>query len=242
MTQLDANAQPMAGFDIESTGVSVDADRIVTAALVVVGPASFQHSWLVNPGIPIPAPATAVHGITDAQAQTGEPAFQAVDQIAEMLADTLRVGNPVVCANAPFDLTILDRECRRYMLPTLEERVGAVAPVIDVQVLDKHLDPYRKGKRTLEALCAHYGVKLDGAHDAAADTLGALRLAWRLLQDPALGQISLPELHNLQVEWRAEQQRSLRKYFAKQGRTEDAATVDEHWPYRPYRPETEPML
>lgn len=59
---------PLAAFDTETTGVDVEGDRIVSAALVIQdGPDARPRStrWLVNPGIPVPAGATAVHGLTD---------------------------------------------------------------------------------------------------------------------------------------------------------------------------------
>ena len=45
--------------------------------------------------------------------------------------------------------------------------------VIDPFVIDKHIDPYRKGKRTLTAVCEHHGVKQTDAHDATGDDLAA---------------------------------------------------------------------
>lgn len=61
--------------------------------------------------------------------------------------------------NARYDLSLLDRECRRYAVESISELLGdAPAPVIDPLVIDKHVDKYRKGKRALHALCAHYGV------------------------------------------------------------------------------------
>jgi DNA polymerase-3 subunit epsilon len=62
----------LAAFDIETTGVNPESDRIVTAAVSLLGggqPA--EHlSWLVDPGIEIPAGASSVHGITTERALT----------------------------------------------------------------------------------------------------------------------------------------------------------------------------
>ena len=63
-------------------------------------------------------------------------------------------GIPVVVYNAPYDLSLLDRECRRNGL----EPIDAPGPVIDPLVIDKAVDSYRKGKRTLEVAAAHYRV------------------------------------------------------------------------------------
>ena len=64
---------PMALFDCESTGVDPHRDRIVTAAIVEVTPGADRPSrsstWLLDPGIDIPAPAAAVHGVTTEHAR-----------------------------------------------------------------------------------------------------------------------------------------------------------------------------
>lgn len=63
---------PLAAFDTETTGVDVEEDRIVSAALVVQdGPGARPRvtRWLVNPGVPVPEGATAVHGLTDQHLQ-----------------------------------------------------------------------------------------------------------------------------------------------------------------------------
>jgi len=59
---------PLASFDTETTGVDVEHDRIVTAALVVqesAGGPVRRRDWAADPGVPIPEGATAVHGLTD---------------------------------------------------------------------------------------------------------------------------------------------------------------------------------
>ena len=57
------------------------------------------------------------------------------------------------------------------------------APVIDPLVIDKAVDRYRKGKRTLEAAAAFYGVPLDDAHDAGADAIAAGRVAQAIARE-----------------------------------------------------------
>ncbi|HRD54425.1 MAG TPA: 3'-5' exonuclease, partial [Flavobacteriales bacterium] len=59
--------RPLAFFDLETTGTRIGKDRIVQIGIVKLAPGGKRTSWqqLVNPGMPIPAEATAVHGITD---------------------------------------------------------------------------------------------------------------------------------------------------------------------------------
>ncbi|MFC1415949.1 exonuclease domain-containing protein [Streptacidiphilus cavernicola] len=227
---------PLASFDTETTGVDVEHDRIVTAALVVQdapdGPVR-RRAWVADPGLPIPAGATAVHGLTDAWARrNGRPPRVVVEEVALALAETARVGLPLVIMNAPYDLTLLDRELRRHRGSSLAS-YAASAPllVVDPRVLDKHLDRYRKGRRTLTDLCAHYGVELGTAHDAAADATAALGLVRAIggRFEARLGALSPAELHLRQAVWHAAQARGLQQWFARSGSPE---AVDTSWPLR----------
>ncbi len=173
-TWLTGNAL---AFDLETTGPDPESARIVSAHAVEVGPkgAEVKGSWLVNPGVPIPPEATAVHGITDAMAATGLAPGVAAGQIRGVLADAWFRGLAVIVMNAPFDLTVLARECVRHHLTP-----QPVGHVIDPLVIDRGLDPYRKGKRTLAALAEFYGVKQGAAHSADGDALTAARIVWRM--------------------------------------------------------------
>lgn len=225
---------PLAAYDCETTGTDVESTRIVTAAVIVRGGGREPEtlSWLVNPGMEIPAEAVAVHGITTERARAhGMDPAKAAEEISRKLASLMPDGLPLVIFNAPFDLTVLDRETRRYQLAPFGGALEGAA-VIDPFVLDKHLDPYRKGSRKLKAVCAHYGVKLDGAHDASADAIAAARVAWRIAQRyPEIAGMPLAELHELQVKARAEQAASLQEYFRRQGKSE---VVDGSWPLKPW--------
>jgi len=65
MTSVPWFASPMLGWDTETTGVDVESDRIVTAALVEVGPggASPQH-FVIDPNVEVPEAAARIHGWT----------------------------------------------------------------------------------------------------------------------------------------------------------------------------------
>ncbi|MGW1725207.1 exonuclease domain-containing protein [Streptomyces sp. NPDC002306] len=228
---------PLAGFDTETTGVDVESDRIVSAALVVQdapGARPRVRRWLVNPGVRVPAGATAVHGLTEDHLQrNGRWPAPVMYEIAEDLAEQAAAGRPLVVMNAPFDLTLLDRELRRHRASSLDRWFdSAPLRVLDPRVLDKHLDRYRKGRRTLTDLCAHYGVALDGAHDAAEDALASLEVVRALGRRFAtrLERLSPADLHALQTGWHAAQARGLQAWFARSGTEEQ---VDQSWPLRP---------
>jgi DNA polymerase-3 subunit epsilon len=231
---------PLAAFDTETTGVDVENDRIVSAAVVVQDAPGVRPRvtrWLVNPGVPVPAEATAVHGLTDEHLQgNGRWPSPVMEEIARELAEHGGRGRPLVVMNAPFDLTILDRELRRHRASSLSHWFESTPlRVLDPRVLDKHLDRYRKGRRTLTDLCAHYEVTLQGAHDAGADALAALEVVRAVGRRFAsrLERLSPAELHTLQAVWFAAQARGLQAWFARTG-TEEA--VDPAWPLRPELP------
>ncbi|MCB0831572.1 MAG: 3'-5' exonuclease [Solirubrobacterales bacterium] len=227
----------LAAFDIETTGTDIENDRIVTAAVSVVGGGedTFSRNWLVDPGVPIPAEATEVHKITNETVRReGVAAVEATEEITRLLADSLAREIPVVAFNARFDLTILDREARRHGLEPLADRVGGPDGllVIDPYVLDKHVVVKRYGRRTLGVLCEAYDVPLSEAHAADADALAAARLAWRLGKNfDELQGLDLFELHENQIQWAAEQARDLQAYFAKNGRDE---YIEGAWPVVPF--------
>ena len=59
--------RPLAVFDIESTGDSPRADRMIELAVLRINPDGTvdERTWLVNPTVRIPVESIAVHGITD---------------------------------------------------------------------------------------------------------------------------------------------------------------------------------
>lgn len=218
-------------FDLETTGIDVTGDRIVSAHVGVLdraGTVVSSRAWLADPGIDIPAGATAVHGITTERARAeGLPAASVVAEVTAELRTLFAAGTPVVAYNAPFDFSLLKHEALRHGV----EPISAPSPVIDPLVLDKAFDRYRRGKRTLAVVAAHYAVVLDGAHDASADAIAAGRVAQALA-----GRYRLPEsaheLHTQQIAWARTQAESLTEYFVRVGRLDPADVLDGSWPIR----------
>lgn len=234
MSWLD---ETMVGFDTETTGVSTAHDRIVTAAIITrVGTGEpTARTWLIDPGVEIPARATEVHGITTEHArQHGLQPPDALEEIASILASALAAGFPVVAFNAQYDMSILEAELTRHGLPTLADRLGTVAPVVDPLVLDRHLDRWRKGKRKLIDMCATYGVEVDatGLHAADNDVIATLDVLQAMAaRYPALGEVALADLHGQQVEAHRVWATEFASWLRGQGRTEDLP--DPAWPVSP---------
>ncbi|MEV0848832.1 exonuclease domain-containing protein [Streptomyces sp. NPDC049954] len=227
---------PLAAFGIETTGLDAERDRIVSAAVVVQdfpGARPRTDRWLVSPGVPLPAAATAVHGLTDEHVQrNGRWPAPAVDEMARGLREQALTARPLVVLDAPFALTVLDRELRRHRASRLSERLaGKPLWVLDPKVLDGHLDRYRKGTRGAADLCALYGVERGQPHDPAAEALAALEVVRSVGRrfSARLERLSPMELHSLQGVWHAGQTRG-QPWF---GRPAGGRPEGPSWPLRP---------
>jgi len=223
-------AGPFLGFDTETTGVDPHTDRIVTAALVTRDArGTRQRTWLIDPGVEIPAPASAIHGVTTDRARAeGAAPREALEEIAAALVRAFEDGVPVVAYNACFDLTLLEHELARWALPTLADRLGrAPSPVLDPLVIDRALDHDRVGTRKLGDLCGHYRVEvLESLHTAEVDVLATLQLLECLLGAfPELPARSLAELH----EWQRGCHRDWATAFNARRAEEGLPGVDLEW-------------
>lgn len=177
------------------------------------------HTWLVRPERPIPAEATAVHGITTEHATAyGQPLAQVLDEIWGMVDGS---GVPVVVHNAPYDMTIMHR--------LYGTDWSSLSPaVLDTLVLHWRFDR-RTGGRTLGALAARAGIEFQ-AHDAEADSLVTLRLLHILCSaDDALPHIPVDALQILQARWHSQRVEQIAARAAGDGRTID---TDRAWPWR----------
>ena len=230
------HAGGLVGFDLETTGVDTTTDRVVTAAVVHVDPGGTvirSRDWLVDPGVRIPAAASAVHGVTTEQARAeGVPTVLAVAGIVAELEAAWSARLPVVIFNAPYDLTLLDAEAVRSGLPRLATRPWwPSAWVIDPLVIDRGLDRYRPGKRTLGATAEHYAVSAEHAHNAVGDAIAAAAVA-RVMASrfDLINEADAQTMHSAQVGWHADWAVHLQAYARSRGRT--GAVVDRAWPLR----------
>lgn len=231
-------------WDTETTGPNPLEDRIVTAAIVVRGGGhpDITYSYLLDPGVPIPAEATAVHGIDTETAQMeGWEPKAALEEIATLLTQAIAYGMPVVAFNQSFDWSILHYDLERHGLATVLDRVGAgPLPLIDPHVIDKQADKYVKGSgmRKLKPTCERYGVQLEDWHTAEADALAALLIAEAQFERyPQLNSMGPQQLYAAQKTWRAEQQAGLQEWFRTQATPEQGGdpnkVIDGSWPLIP---------
>lgn len=214
------------GFDLETTGVDPDTARIVTAALVEEP--DRVEMWLADPGVEIPEAARAVHGITTEYAQAnGAPAAEVVTALCTALAGFRDEGAVVVGHNIVYDLSVLDAEVRRHR-PDLELR-ALLPAIVDTFVLDRQVDRYRRGKRTLTATAEAWGVDLLDAHDAAADARAALDISRALaMKSTEIAALTGPEIMAAQGDWKRAQAADLQAFLRRKGNAD--AVVDGSWP------------
>jgi DNA polymerase III subunit epsilon len=158
--------RPLVSFDLETTGLDVTCDRIVEISCVKLSPDGTREirTRRVDPGIPISASATSVHGICDSDV-VGEPTFA---QLAQTLADFLFQCDLTGFNIEAFDLPILKKEF---------ERVNMTFPEVGVQILDSFRIFQSRESRDLSAAYRFYcGKKLEKAHSAEADAEAAAEI------------------------------------------------------------------
>ena len=154
-------ADTLGVFDLETTGIDVDTDRIVTAHVGVLGAGGEvleRRDWLADPGRRDPRPrASLIHGVTHrARAARGRAGRRAPSPRSSTRSRHC-------CDRRHPDRRVQRR--LRLLAPRARGRAATAslpcpipAPVIDPLVIDKAFDRYRRGKRTLTAVAAHYAV------------------------------------------------------------------------------------
>jgi len=164
--------RPIVFFDLETTGVDTAKDRIVEISMVKVMPDGEQivKTRKLNPGIHIPAEATAIHGITDEDVRDC-PTFA---QVAKSLMWVTRGGAFGGFTSTRFDLPVLVEEFLRAGVDVDFKR----RRFVDVQNIF-----HKKEQRTLVAAYKFYCDKdLEDAHSAEADTLATYEVLMAQLE------------------------------------------------------------
>lgn len=183
------------------------------AAVLLAGEDGREFSTLINPGVPIPEEATAVHGITDADVQGAPTPAVAIAQLVDWLGDV----DAIPCAyNASFDRTVLFR----WAAATTETlRRPWLDPLVMVRGIDRWVPG--KGRHKLEATCKRWGIDLDNAHDALSDARACGHLLMAMKR--RLGNRTYSELIRGQRIRAAEQEKDFAEYIAEQERKEKVA-------------------
>jgi DNA polymerase-3 subunit epsilon len=152
--------RPIVFFDLETTGLLVELDRIIEIALIKIHPDGREERLCqrFNPGIKIPMESVAVHGITDDMLR-GQPVFKEWASRLHALFEGADLGG---FALQRLDIPLLTREFGRVGLPF---------PMEGRRIVDASLIFRQKERRDLKSAYRFYcGKDLVDAHSAAADT------------------------------------------------------------------------
>src|SRR5689334_12282790 len=175
---LDASerwaAQKLAVIDFETTGLDPATDRVIEIGIVCFerGELTAHKNWFVNPGIPVPEQARAVHNITDEQLADAPPFEKVIGELKSVLQ-----GHLPVAYNHSFDRAFLHAELDRAGVtrhsdqPQKDEKYPAfLSDVVWVDPLVWARELYKDERgHKLTDMAARLGVALDQAHRAAAD-------------------------------------------------------------------------
>lgn len=155
---------PLAFFDLETTGVNITQDRIVEIAVIKLMPSGEQLTYekRINPGIPIPTEASLVHGIYDADVQDA-PHFKSIaKELVQFLQGCDLAGFNVLRFDVPM---LVESFLREEITFKMEHR-----KVVDAQRIFHLME-----KRTLTAAYKFYcQEELTNAHSAMADTAATM--------------------------------------------------------------------
>ena len=158
--------RPLVVFDLEATGLNKRTDRIVAVALVRYEPdgSAERVHYLLNPGIPIPEEATAIHGIADEDVADA-PSFADMADLLQRHFDGADLAGYNVLG---YDIQVLSEEFARANRPfSLDGR----------RVLDAQRIFFRNEPRDLSAALRYYcGESHDCSHDALGDVLATIRV------------------------------------------------------------------
>ena len=175
---------PIALIDVETTGRDASVDRVVEIGIAVArhGVVTARYNWLINPGVPIPAEVTAIHGIKDEDVKDS-PRFEA---IAHEVAAALEACVPAAY-NAAFDRAFIVGEFARAGVkppeapaqpaPALRKEVEWIDPLVWAREIQQG-----EKSRALGEVAARLGVKLESAHRASADAEAAVLVLYSLAQ------------------------------------------------------------
>lgn len=151
---------PLVFFDLETTGININTDRIVEICYLKVYPNGNEESKTlrINPEMPIPQASSAIHGIYDADV-VNCPTFK---EVARSIANDIEGCDLAGFNSNRFDVPVLAEEFIRAEVDIdMSKR-----KLVDVQVIFHKME-----QRTLSAAYKFYCEKsLEDAHTAEADT------------------------------------------------------------------------
>ena len=208
--------QRLCVIDFETTGLTPESDRVIEVGIACFERGELRElkNWLVNPGIPVPEEARAVHNIGDEELRGAPSIAEVLPELEALIGDHLPVAY-----HALFDRADLHAELRRaghllrardHELPAaFEQEVVWIDPLVWVRELHKEERGHRLGE-----VCARLGIRLDNAHRAASDAEATGRVVMALASRIPT---TYSELIRLQTQYGARQDVDMGMNFRRRG-------------------------
>ena len=169
---------PIVIYDLETTSSMPENARVVQTAGLIIdtdGEIVDEFNELSNPGISIPKPASAVHGITDNDVKGCLSSSAILEGFLEWVN-----GYPTTAYNLPYDRAVINHELVRYSLDVPEHLRPSWN--FDTYALVKRLLNHKVNELPnykLTSIAEYFGKSSDNAHDALAD----VKMTYEVLKD-----------------------------------------------------------
>ncbi len=158
--------KPLVFFDLETTGINIQRDRIVEICAIKVMPDGNREEYyaLINPLVKIPKAASAIHGITDQDVADKPSMLDLASEINDFFANSDVSGYNIL----RFDVPFLAEELLR---------TGIEKPLEDAQFIDVMTIFHRKVPRSLAGAMLYYrNETIENAHSAKADVEATIKV------------------------------------------------------------------
>ncbi len=158
-------------FDIETTGLKAQTDRIteIGAVKIVNGTVAETFSQLINPQIPIPAKIVDLTGITDAMVKDQPTIEEVLPKFLDFCGD-----HTVVTHNANFDTGFIRQKA-------IEQNLVFHNGIVDTLKLSRELFP-QHAKHTLDTVAKRVGVSLENHHRAVDDATATAEIFLKFME------------------------------------------------------------
>lgn len=160
-------------FDVESTGLDVENDRIIEIAIVKFKGKEIleRYETLIYPDISIPEESTAIHKITNEMVEGKPRIFDVIPKVLKMIESEIVVGHHII-----YDIEILRHEAERHGIGNRLKQIRYVDTLRLARLFDE------SESNSLEALRKHFRIPDEGAHRAMNDVLVNIQVFQYLAQ------------------------------------------------------------
>lgn len=202
--------QPVAVFDVETTGKEPDKCGVVSVAVArfVNGNCVERFYSLCNPRMEIPPESTDIHGVRDADVVNAPHLSDLAADLYIAAKDALPCGYN----GMGYDRIVLHRHISGRDCPMFDPGWAWFDPLVVVRECDRW--ERGKGRHKLENVCKRHGVEFEGEmHNALTDAVATGRLVGRLLEKRLLKPCPVGKLLAHQEKVRARQEAEFKEWL-----------------------------